>query len=225
MSAPSPEKLRRARERGHVPVAHRASVVASLACALALVETCARATQRAFREGFSRAVRAASSDAPAVGDALSGAASGALRASAWALGAALLGLALTHAAQTRFLFVARAEEGDASWRPHLAEALAGASWALVLGAAGAWSAWSVACEAGVTPRARADVAGVFAAVLRGAAWRTLAVAAGLAVVELLWRRARHFEAMRPTRAEEQREAREQHGDPAVRAERQRRRRA
>lgn len=208
MSAPSPERLRRARARGEAPVSHRLSVSASLAAALSLLGVTARSLRAVFDAGLARAVTAASAPEPVVtGAALSNALSGALRASAPVLIASAAALALAHLTQTRLLVAWPAPTRGRG------EALLTALWGVAVAAAGAWALWALAHEGG------RDLAATFARVAEGTAWRVAMVTAALGAAELVWRRAAFTRAMTPTRAEQERERREHEGDPRARAER------
>lgn len=223
MSEPSPERIGRARARGQVAASQRLTAAASLACGLSLVAVTARATREGFAAGLDTAARAAATNAfpplaPTVGHALT---QGAV-AMAPVLAATALALALAHALQTRFLLAWPDDDGDARVAP--VEALAAAAWTLALALAAGVSAWSLARDGGLTGRTVAEVLRALPALLTGVAWRVLAVAVALGAGELVWRRARYLDAMRPTRAEALRELRDAEGDPQVRNERWRRRR-
>jgi flagellar biosynthesis protein FlhB len=208
MSEPSPERLRRARARGDVPVSHRLSVSASLAAALALVGVTARILRAVFDAALQRAVTQASAPEPVPPDgAVSAALVGALRASAPLLGATAAALLFAHLAQTRLLVAWRTRAAGRS------EAALTALWGVAVAGTGAWAAWAL-----LHGGAR-DFAANLARVAEGTAWRVVLVAAGLGAAELAWRRAAFLRAMTPTRAEQERERREHEGDPRARAER------
>lgn len=225
MSDPSPERISAARARGEVAVSQRLTVAASIACALAVTGAVARLA----REGFERGLRVALS-ATATGDALPpphalrDTLTAALAASAPALAATTLGVALAHALQTRFLVVWPDGEPSAP-RVAFREAGAATLWALALSSVAIASGSSLARDASLAPHGAVSLGRSLSTVLSGVAWRVTAAAIALGAVELAVRRARHFEALRLTRGEAEREAREREGDPRIKAARARRMRA
>lgn len=222
MSDPSPERLREARTRGEVAVSLRLSTAASIACALALAGTVARLAREAFDRGLRAAFTAASSgDASPPPHALGDALTATLVATAPALASTLIGLTLAHALQTRVLVVWPDEEPAPS-RLALREVGASTLWTLALLAVAAASFTSLARETAIAPHDVASLARALSTSLSGVAWRVTAAAFALGSVELAVRRARHFEALRATRDQEAREARDREGDPRMKAARIRR---
>lgn len=197
-------------------MAQRLSVAASLAAVLLTLPRVARGVRDAYGHGLRVALDASRRDvapplAAALGDAVTRAAIAVLPAALAATGA----WALTHALQTRALWVWPSRARGDGAEPGL-----GALWLLSLGGAGAWTTWSVARSAGIAPRSVAEVAATLEALLVGTAWRMLACAATLATLELLWRQWRLRVVLTPTDDEARRERRDDEGDPAVRAARQ-----
>ncbi len=221
MSDVSPERIRRARARGQVAASQRLTAVASLACGLSLVAVTARATREAFVAGLQLAAHAAATDAPPpLARTVAHAFAQGLVAMAPVLAATTLAMALAHALQTRFLLTWPDPETQPRADP--AGALTAAAWSVALALTAALSAWTLTRSLGLAAHAHADVLRTLTALLTGVAWRVLAVAAALGVVELVWRRARYLTALRPTRAEALRESRDSEGGARTRSERARR---
>ncbi len=221
MTEASPERIRRARARGEVAVSHRLTAAVSIAFGLAALTTTLRITRDAFDESLRLATRAAAGESPlAPGEALLRALTGALSAMAPTLAATALGLALAHAIQTRFLVTWPDEEARSYVAP--GEALATSLWVVALLSTACASAWSLSHEVGLAAHDLATLTRALTELLSGVAWRLTAASLALGALELAWRRARHLDALRPTREEAQREQREHEGDPRARGERRRR---
>lgn len=215
---PSPRRLREARARGevaHAPLLSAAAALAGAAVATALMARPAAARLMAL----GRAAWGGELDGAAALERVLPTVAAVALPIAMAAAAAALAAGL---AQTRFLFAwgafARRRDED--------EGLAATTWAAALATALVLLA---AGRALVAALARADAtATVLAATvdaLEGAVPRAILVVALAGLGDFAWRRARLLDALSMTRAEAERERREDEGDPRLRAEQRRRQRA
>jgi flagellar biosynthesis protein FlhB len=215
---PSPRRLREARARGEVAYAPSLTMAAALgAGALALVLTARPAASRVTalaRVAWSGGVDATAAVRELVPTLAATALPIALAALAGALAAGL--------AQTGFLFApgALGQRRDEP-EPLPATSLAAAAALVLVALAGGRTL--------VASLARADswaaAATVTATALGNLAPRAIAVVALGGLAEWVWRRAAFTTALSMTRAEAERERREDEGDPRLRAEQRRRQRA
>lgn len=230
---PSARRLREARRRGQAAVSPELTAAAALAGGLL-----ALAAAGAGRiEGLARWLRAVLAGAP-LGElepaaALAGAARVLHDATLVPCGGALAGALLAGLLQAGFLFA------PAALAPRLdrldplrglrrllsaerlgASAAGLAKAAVVLAIGMAWLRGAAPPLAGL---ARLEPAALWRALplLSSLALRLALAGAALGLLELLWARRRHLRALRLTRDEARREAREEEGDPALRGERRR----
>jgi flagellar biosynthesis protein FlhB len=214
---PSEKRRREARARGQV--AH--SPLLTSAAALAAASLAAWATGRGAAARLGELLRRALGGGLAPTRALDEA----LRAGAAIVlpiaGAAWLAAALAGAAQTGGLFTVgalghRRADAERQAMPWLLAAALG----LVLALSAAPTARALAPATSVGGAATAT-----AATLAALAWRALVVFAACGLFDFALRRAAVERALEMTRAEHERERREEEGDPRLRAERRRRHRA
>jgi type III secretion protein U len=235
---PTPRRLREARRRGQVAVSSEATGVAALAGGLLALAAAgpglASLFARALRAGL--AGEGAASFAPE--PALRAAAALAVRAVAAPALGALAGALAAGLLQTGFLFAPGAlapqvERLDPfrGLRRLLSPAQLGAVGlgllraALVLAAGAAWLAAQARTVVGLASLHGAGALWRAPQLFLGLALRLSAVLAALALVDV-WRvRRRHRAGLEMTRDEVRRELREDQGDPALRGERDRQRRA
>jgi flagellar biosynthesis protein FlhB len=219
---PSAERRREARAAGRVPVTPLGSAAAALAAG-GLFAWATGASGAGRIVALARRAWGGELDVlAAVGELLPAVMRVALPV---ALGAWLAALAVG-AAQTRGLFTLGAFRRPAPKGDDDAGALQPVAWALAAGLialallAARSTARDLASAEGIAGAAAVVVGGVRALVPRA-----LMLVAAAALGDWAWRRLRHERALLMTRAEVERERREEAGDPRLRAERRRRHRA
>lgn len=232
---PSPRRLREARRRGDVPVSRALVGLGATSCGLAAVAmagpSLAMQEADALREALATAVSGAESVPP--GALLASLGRVALVASAPAAaacaGALLAGLLQTGGLLAPEALMPRLERIDPGEgiRRLLSPAGAGPAVVAALSAAAAMSlgAWHLVDRAPTLSQVPRMRVGAATAVAGGAALAALPALAGLlaaaGLADLLLRRRRHLHRLRMSRAELERDRREDEGDPRQRAERRR----
>lgn len=231
----TPKRLRDARERGQVPTSRDAVATAALLATLGAAWAARDAVSDAFRASLSEALRTSAQPGPArVAGALAHAGTLALRACAAPLAAGAAAAALAGALLAGFL-VAPAAALPKLDRLNPVEALKRFGKArtyveplahLARGALLLWVGWSAARSAlpwalGGARLQAEGVASTLGNLLHAVLARSLAAAALLAGLDVLYRRWQFRRDMRMTKEDVKREHKESEGDPHAKSARER----